>query len=101
MPGGDGTGPMGTGPLGWGRGPCGRGLRRGFARGGFLGGLGRGFGFRRMSFAPAALSPYEPTQKEETLMLEQEAKSIEAEQNALNQELAEVKRRIEELKGKK
>ena len=79
MPGFDRTGPMGYGPrTGRGLGPCGRGMafRRGF---------GRGFG----RFA-------EPVNEKEAL--NEELKVIEEEKKFLDQDAAEIKKRLKELK---
>ncbi len=84
MPYRDGTGPLGEGPLtGRGFGLCGRTRR--FSRGfGFRQGFGRGFGFRTTSIA-------EPTKEEEKAYLEAELKAAE-------EELKEIKKRLQELK---
>lgn len=75
MPGYDRTGPWGRGPLtGRGLGPCRRGLgwRRGF---------GRDYGFR-----------VRPLTKEE------EKEILKAEKEALEQDIADIKEKLEELK---
>ena len=85
MPGRDGTGPLGLGPLtGRGLGPCGRGLgfRRFFGRGR---GLGLGLGFGRV-FGVRTL-----TKEEEKEILKDELKILE-------EEIAEIKKRLKELK---
>jgi len=84
----DGTGPSGQGPgTGWGMGPCGAGMTRGGRRGKG----GRGFGFRRFW----GYMPYqgEITKKEEKEVLEDDAAVLE-------EELAGIKARLKELKGK-
>ena len=78
MPNFDGTGPQGLGPMtGRGLGPCGGGMRRGF---------GRGFGFRRVFTTPVTLS-----KEEEKKILEAELKDIEAEEEAIQKRLKEIK----------
>jgi len=80
MPGQDKTGPMSQGPLtGRGMGLCGNGLRRGLGRGM---GCRRGFGFAR----PVAL-----TKEEEKKILESELNEIEAEKQAIEKQLKELK----------
>ena len=82
MPGLDRTGPFGYGPLtGRGLGPCGRGFAR-----------GRGFGWRR--FTPVI--PAES--RDEKVMLKEDLKAIEEEKKLLDQESAEIKKRLKELK---
>lgn len=77
MPGFNGTGPRGQGPMtGRGLGNCGPGYRR----------FGRGFG-RGLGFGWGWNYPYQPTVKEEKEMLEEE--------------IEEMKARLEELKNKK
>lgn len=81
MPGFDQTGPRGQGPMtGHGLGPCGSGVRRGFGCG-----YGRGFGYGRFA-GRAYLS-----QKEEIEELEDEAKVMESDLNALRQQIAMIK----------
>jgi len=76
MPNRNGTGPRGCGPqTGRGLGPCGSGMGRGY---------GRGFGFR--CNRSVAL-----TEAEEKKMLEAELKEIEAEKQAIEQRLKEIK----------
>lgn len=76
MPWRDGTGPEGRGPLtGRGLGPCGRGFGRGM---GFIG-SGYGMAYRR------------PTKEEEIEMLKVEKEDIKT-------ALAEIDKRLEELK---
>lgn len=80
MPSFDGTGPLGQGPLtGRGLGPCGCGMRRGFGRG-----FGRVLGLRYAK--PVAL-----TEAEEKKILEAELKEIEAEKQAIEKRLKEMK----------
>ena len=115
MPGGDGTGPRGMGSMtGRGVGYCAdfdapgymnpmprRGM--GFGRG-FGSGFGRGMGWRGRVFVPTDYSPvqpvqpYQPTKEQEIEILEDDAKAIEMEQKALDQEKEVVRKRIEELK---
>lgn len=81
MPRFDGTGPWGLGPgTGWGLGPCGAGMawRRGW---------GRGWG--RRGFWNFQLS-----RKEEKELLEAELKNLE-------EEIKEIKNRLDQLKEKK
>ncbi|MEW6012508.1 MAG: DUF5320 domain-containing protein [Elusimicrobiales bacterium] len=76
---GDGTGPMGIGRgRGLGRGPCGRGLRRGYAYGG-MSGYGRGY-----------RENYQFSKEDEINILKKQKEAIE-------QELNEVNKRIEEI----
>ena len=115
MPGFDQSGPRGEGPMtGGARGRCnprgffntfggfgmGRGARRGFGQGFGSGrGYGRGPGRRGFSpagggwYGPAYDRPYAMNEKDEISMLKNEA-------DALNGELNEINRRIEELEGK-
>ena len=82
MPNNDGTGPQGMGAMtGRGLGPCGGGMRRGCSRG-----LGRGFGFRRGFTTPVTL-----TKDEEKKILEADLKDIEAEKEAIQRRLKEMK----------
>ncbi len=75
MPGGDKTGPIGYGPLtGRGMGSCGAGL-------------GRGRGFRRCFYR----TPISLTMDEEAKILEAELKEIEAEKEAIEKRLKEMK----------
>ena len=113
MPGFDRTGPMGEGPMtGGARGRCnprglfntlggfglGRGARRGYGQG-FGRGYGRGPG--RGGFSPAGRGwygsaydrPYAMDDRDEITILKNEA-------DALNSELVEINRRIQELEGK-
>ncbi len=95
MPGGDGSGPMGHGPgTGWGRGGCrgvgwggaGMGFRRGF---GGSGGRGRGGGLGRGGWRRAAADPAgELSQR----------RFLESREAALDGELRELRRRLEELR---
>ncbi|MBN2202828.1 MAG: DUF5320 domain-containing protein [Candidatus Aenigmarchaeota archaeon] len=81
MPFRDGTGPEGRGPLtGRGLGPCGRGFARG-------GGFGRGMGFRRSGYWDYR----RPTKEEEIEMLKADKEAIKA-------DLADIEKRLEELK---
>lgn len=78
MPGRDGTGPLGLGPAtGWGRGPCGRGLRRGAWGAGYGRGYGRGWNY--------------PTTKENEL------NSLKREKELMENELENIRKRMEEL----
>ena len=78
MPRFDTTGPWGNGPrTGRGLGQCGLGLRRGIGAGN-----GRGYGFRRW------------TNQDETV-------SLKEEKNILKNELKEVEKELESLKGQK
>lgn len=87
MPRYNGTGPSGYGPgTGWGMGPCGGGMA--MRRGGFG---GRGVGLRRFS---RNYFYAEPTKKQESQLLSDEAKALE-------QELKDVKDRLAELQGQK
>jgi hypothetical protein len=90
MPRYNGTGPMGAGPgTGRGMGPCGGG--QAYGRGGAGRGQGRGLGWRRFwGYYPAA----NPTKKEETEMLSEEAAILE-------EELKAAKARLAQLKGQK
>jgi hypothetical protein len=92
MPGFNQTGPAGYGPgTGRGMGPCGRGMayRRGFLPGygrGFF--RGRGFG---MGFGPGFYGNYiEP----EPLSKEAQKQLLEAELRRLEEEKAEIQRRL-------
>jgi len=90
MPGYDGTGPFAYGPLtGRGLGPCGRGLgfRRGFGR-------GRGFRFRRAF----PLDSIIPVYREEPITKQDEKKLVQEEIRYLEQDLKELRKRLEELK---
>ena len=105
MPGFDRTGPMGEGPMtGGARGRCnprgffntfrgfglGRGARRGYGRGqGRRGFFPPGGGW----YGPAYDRPYAMSDKDEITILKNEA-------DALNSELGEINRRIQELEGK-
>ena len=81
MPGFDRTGPMGYGPrTGRGFGPCGRGL-------GFRRGFGMGFVRGYSGYGPSA---YAPTK-------EQEIADLNAEKEAIHQELREIEARLKEL----
>ena len=131
MPRGDRTGPRGAGPMtgraagycagysvpgymnptityrrGWGRG-FGRGRGRGFGRG-----WGRGFGRGQFGYpAPVLIEPTYPpvyqqtmqpqTPEQEMASLEEYQKDLKAEKADIDQEMAGVKARIEELKAKK
>ena len=120
MPGGDGTGPMGAGPMtGRAAGYCAGYATPGFANGGgrgqgffgrMFGGLGFGRGRRNRFYAtgltgwqragmaapagPAAWGPYAttPTKEQELEILKQQAAQME-------DSLAEIRRRTEELSG--
>ena len=92
------------------------GLRRGFGRGTGLGfgrgaGFGRSFGWRRMEFtppiAPAAKytyqepaypQPTQPTKEQETQIIEEDIKYLEAEQKEINTELDATRKRLEEIR---
>ncbi|ODS36669.1 MAG: hypothetical protein A7316_02485 [Candidatus Altiarchaeales archaeon WOR_SM1_86-2] len=101
MPGGDGTGPWGTGgrctPL-WmsGQIPRPSGM-------GFRGGFGRGRGFRNVYWATGlpfwarAQAGVAPMQSLE-MTKEQELQMLENQADILDQQLKEIKKRIEELK---
>ena len=92
MPGMDGTGPYGTGPVGWGRGPCGRGGARYYGRGaGFGMGWGRGRGYGQ-GLGFGRWFGYAPSPELETSTLRDEARFLE-------QELAEIRRRLGELEA--
>ncbi|HHE64612.1 MAG TPA: hypothetical protein ENL09_01150 [Bacteroidetes bacterium] len=79
MPFGDRTGPLGLGPMtGRGLGICGR-----------LRGYGRGYGFRR-GFGFRAGYPQVLSKEEEKRLLEEELRLV-------NQEKAEIERRLNEL----
>jgi len=85
------TGPWGAGPgTGWGLGPCGAGMawRRGRRRG-----RGINRGFNRFLGSPG-FYPEDLPKKEELEILENEF-------GALQEELKDIKARINELKGKK
>ena len=80
MPGQDGTGPQGMGTLlGRGLGPCGGGMRRGCDR---VFGRGMGFGYRRQVTL---------TEAEEKKILEADLKDIEAEKEAIQKRLKDMK----------
>lgn len=82
MPNMDGTGPQGMGALtGRGFGPCGGGMRRGCGRG-----FERGFGFRARYATPLTL-----TKEEEKKILEADLKDIEAEKEAIQRRIKEMR----------
>lgn len=82
MPNMDRTGPQGMGALtGRGLGPCGGGMRRGFDRG-----FGKGFGFRARYATPVTL-----TKAEEKKILEEDLKDVEAEKEAIQRRLKEMR----------
>ncbi|MFA7707731.1 MAG: DUF5320 domain-containing protein [Candidatus Pacearchaeota archaeon] len=86
MPNMDRTGPQGMGAMtGRGLGPCGAGMRRGCGRG-FGRGMGNGFGFRAGYNQPVSL-----TKDEEKKILEADLKDIEAEKEAIQRRLKEMK----------
>lgn len=101
MPGGNGTGPMGEGPMtGRSAGYCagfatpsfaipGRGGR--FGRGMGMARNGRGFGFRNRFYAP--------TPVQQPVNAEQEKNYLAHEAKALEEELATVKKRLNELEN--
>ena len=101
MPGGDGTGPQGTGgrctPL-WMSGQIPRPLGMGFG-----GGFGRGRGFRNVYRATGLplwardQAGVVPMQGPE-IPKEQELQMLENQADILDQQLGEIKKRIEELK---
>jgi len=95
MPYFDGTGPLGGGPMtGRGLGPCGTGFawRRG---GGYGRGFGRGFGWHYQDpWATDRYSYSQPSRKEETEILKDDAE-------ALREELSAIEARIKELKEAK
>lgn len=97
MPGGDGTGPYGTGgwctPL-WMSGQIPRPLSLGF-RGGI--GFGRGRGFRGRYYANMQPGWSMPGQIQPTK--EQELQYLKEESRMLAEQLEQIKKRIEELKG--
>ena len=101
MPGGDGTGPRGMGSMtGRGVGYC-----ADFDAPGYMNPMPRrGMGWRGRVFVPTDYSPvqpvqpYQPTKEQEIEILEDDAKAIEMEQKALDQEKEVVRKRIEELK---
>jgi hypothetical protein len=85
MPRYDRTGPLGLGPrTGWGLGPC--GLGRGAGRG-----MGRGF-WGWPEYYP--VYPQNLSKKEELTLLEEQA-------DTLQEEMKEIKERINELRAKK
>jgi len=86
MPRYNGTGPIGQGAgTGWGMGPCGGGMGYG-RRGG-----GRGLGWRRFwGYYPTNV----PSQKEEKQILIEDAELLE-------EELKNIKARLDEIKGQK
>lgn len=86
MPGKDKTGPMGIGPMsGRGMGPCGGGMAYGGRSG------GRGLGWRRFwGFYPAP----NVNKKEEAEILSEEAQALE-------EDLADIRSRLNELKTQK
>jgi hypothetical protein len=92
MPGFNQTGPAGYGPgTGRGMGPCGRGMayQRGFPQG-YCRGFGRGRGFG-MGFGPGFYGNYtEP----EPLSKEAQKQLLEAELRRLEDEKAEIERRL-------
>jgi len=82
MPNFDGTGPQGMGAMtGRGLGPCRGGMRRGCSRG-----FGRGSTFKRGFTEPVAL-----TKEEEKKILEADLKDINAEREAIQRMLKELK----------
>ncbi len=81
MPGFDRTGPFGTGPFGRGLGPCG---------GGQAGGWGRGWGFRRGGRFGMGMPGWFPP-------LEDEKQSLEEQKTWLENRLAAISRRIQDL----
>jgi hypothetical protein len=81
MPGMDRTGPFGTGPRGRGMGPCGGGQP----------GLGRGFRSRQGGIGWGVAQAAVPTEKE----------ALEQRQSWLEEQLATVAQRLQELKGNK
>ena len=82
MPGQDRTGPSGMGPMtGRGLGPYSRGL-------GFRRGFGRGFGFRQI---PIQVQPQVITEADEKKILQEDLE-------ILKQEMAEIQKRLKELK---
>jgi hypothetical protein len=82
MPNINGTGPQGMGALtGRGLGPCGGGMRRGCGRG-----FGRGMGFRVRYATPVTL-----LKEEEKKILEADLKDIEAEKEAIQKRLNDMK----------
>ena len=91
MPGFDGTGPGGMGPrTGRGLGFCGGGYGYGRGMGGR--GFGRGFGW---GYSPWGYTPYSTprvTKKEEKEILEGDLEAIQEEMN-------DIKARLDELKG--
>jgi len=99
MPGGDRTGPLGLGPmtgrgLGWCAGypVAGRGFGRGFGRGYFGRGLARGW---RHGFAYAApVAP--PTREQQVEWLKAQAAGLEAELQAVREQLDRLESAEEE-----
>lgn len=92
-------------PYGFGRGfgsGCGRGYGRGFGPG-YGWGYGRGFGPRRGGYdygEPGfGYGPYEPDPATEEQMLLDYKAYLEEEKKYLERELAEVNKRIDELKN--
>ena len=115
MPGFDRTGPMGKGPMtGGGRGRCNprgafntsggsgmdRGTHRGFRQGfGSARGYGRGQG--RREFSPAGGGWYGPANDRSDAMKEKdEISMLKNEADALNSELGQINRRIQELESR-
>lgn len=115
MPGFNGTGPQGAGPMtGGGRGPCnpygasygrgfagrgfvgrgpGLGMRRGFGAGGFGRGFGRGFGpspyYPQMGYT-GPYGTYSMSRDDEINWLRDEADAINAELNNISKRLQEL-----------
>ena len=86
MPRQDGTGPNGQGPMtGRGLGPCGRGMRRGFGQG-----FGRGMGWRCCERFQS-LGQANLTKEDEKKILEADLKDLEAEKEAVQKRLKELK----------
>jgi len=102
MPGGDRTGPAGFGPrTGRGMGYCSRYPAPGYVNAGFGRGFGGGRGGRGWEFAaypygaPAPYAPpVAPSPEEETAYLEEAARNLE-------EELNNIKTRIESLRSRK
>jgi len=84
MPGGDETGPLGRGPrTGFGRGQCGGAFASRFG--------GRGYG--RIYGKPMCGTPVILTKEEQIKILEIELKDIDAEKQAIEKELKELKKK--------
>ena len=102
MPGGDGTGPMGQGPMtGWGAGFCGGFGRAGNPNRGYGRGYGRGLGWRnrfcRRIFPGWGFGRNVPaplTDQDELNLLKEQAEQLQ-------QDLQQVKQRMDVLQSEK